>query len=149
MNGPFDTLIRVRYSETDQMGFVYHSNYFVYFEIGRTEYLRNAGVEYKRMETEDDCMIVVGSASIRHIRPARYDDVLRIRTRTTEANRRTTRLSYEIFNDASGELLATGETYHVFCDRLGRRKSLPEKYREFFKADEPQGEGAAAHRKSK
>jgi acyl-CoA thioester hydrolase len=132
MSDYFDTLIRVRYAETDQMGVVYHSNYFVYFEIGRTEFIRNAGVEYKKMETEDDCFLPVASASIRHFRPARYDDILRIRARVTESNKRTVRIGYEIFNDASGELLATGETYHAFCNRLGRPRSLPEKYRKYF-----------------
>jgi acyl-CoA thioester hydrolase len=144
MPAHFDTLVRVRYAETDQMGVVYHSNYFIYFEIGRTEYIRSAGLEYKKMEIEDDCFFVVASASIRHIRPARYDDVLRIRTRVIESNRRTSRIGYEISNDASGELLATGETYHVFCDRAGRPKSLPEKYRKYFAAVNSPVEDAAA-----
>ncbi len=132
MPAHFDTVVRVRYAETDQMGVVYHSNYFIYFEIGRTEYIRNAGLEYKKMEIEAHCFFVVASASIRHLRPARYDDVLRIRTRVVESNRRTARIGYEIFNDANEELLATGETYHVFCDRAARPKSLPEKYRKYF-----------------
>jgi acyl-CoA thioester hydrolase len=140
----FDTLVRVRYAETDQMGVVYHSNYFIYFEIGRTEYIRSAGLEYKKMEIEDDCFFVVASASIRHIRPARYDDVLRIRTRVTESSRRTARIGYEIFNDANEELLAIGETYHVFCDRAGKPKALPEKYRKYFKAVNPPAADAAA-----
>ncbi|MGO9642338.1 MAG: acyl-CoA thioesterase [Candidatus Acidiferrales bacterium] len=132
-----DTLIRVRYAETDQMGVVYYSNYFVYFEIGRTEYIRDAGIEYKKMETEDDCFLPVASASIRHFRPARYDDILRIRTRVMQSSKRTVRIGYEIFNDASGELLATGETYHAFCNRLGRPRSLPEKYRKYFRIEAP------------
>ncbi|HYB59904.1 MAG TPA: thioesterase family protein [Methylomirabilota bacterium] len=146
MNDHFDTLVRVRYAETDQMGVVYHANYFLYFEIGRTEYIRSIGVEYKKMETEDDCFFVVASAKIRHLRPARYDDLLRIRTRITEANRRTARISYEVFNDASGELLTRGETYHVFCDHLGRPKLLPEKYRRYF---EPEARPASAPAESK
>ncbi len=139
----FDTLVRVRYAETDQMGVVYHSNYFIYFEIGRTEYIRNAGLDYKKMEIEDDCFFVVASASIRYIRPARYDDVLRIRTRVTESNRRTARIGYEIFNDANEELLATGETYHVFCDHTGRPRALPEEHRKYFEAVGPPEPGPA------
>jgi acyl-CoA thioester hydrolase len=127
-----ETTVRVRYAETDQMGVVYYSNYYIYFEIGRVEYMRDRGVAYKEMEEQDDCFIIVAESSCRHHRPARYDDVLRIRTRVTEARRRTIRFAYEVLNDANGELLATGETLHVVCDRQGRPKALPEKYRHHF-----------------
>jgi len=123
---------RVRYAETDQMGVVYYANYYVYFEIGRVEYMRQRGVAYKDMEIVDDAFIVVAESQCRYRRPARYDDVLRIRTRIAEARRRTMRFAYEIVNDASGELLATGETVHVVCDRQGRPKALPEKYRQLL-----------------
>jgi acyl-CoA thioester hydrolase len=123
---------RVRYAETDQMGVVYHGNYFTWFEIGRVELCRELGFEYKQMEIEDDSFIVVAEAHCRYKRPARFDDVLEIRTRVTQSQRRTLRFGYEIFNQASGELLATGETLHVICDSRGRPKALPEKYRQFF-----------------
>ena len=132
--GYADAEIRVRYAETDQMGVVYHSNYFVWFEIGRVELCRQLGFEYKQMETEDDSFIVVARASCRYKRPARFDDVLTIRTRVADSQRRMIRFTYEIFNQSSGELLATGETLHVICDRLGRPKSLPEKYRIYLPA---------------
>jgi len=132
--GYADAEIRVRYAETDQMGVVYHSNYFVWFEIGRVELCRQLGFEYKQMETEDDSFIVVAKASCRYKRPARFDDVLTIRTRVADSQRRMIRFTYEIFNQSSGELLATGETLHVICDRLGRPKSLPEKYRIYLPA---------------
>ena len=122
---------RVRYAETDQMGVVYHGNYFTWFEIGRVELCRELGFEYKQMELEDDSFIVVAEAHCRYKRPARFDDVLTIRTRVTQSQRRTLRFGYEILNQAD-ELLATGETLHVICDSRGRPKSLPEKYREFF-----------------
>jgi acyl-CoA thioester hydrolase len=129
-----ETTIRVRYSETDQMGVVYHGNYFTWFEVGRVELCRQVGFEYKRMEVEDDSILVVAEASCRYKRPARFDDVLTVRTRVTESLRRTVRFAYEIHNHASGELVATGETLHVVCDRQGRPKSLPEKYRQYFPA---------------
>ena len=129
-----ETTVRVRYAETDQMGVVYHSNFFIWFEIGRVELFREIGVIYKDMEQKDDCHIVVGDCRCRFKRPARYDDVLRVRTRIAEAGSRTIKFAYEIVNYASGELLATGETTHVICDRLGRPKSLPEKYRNLFGA---------------
>jgi acyl-CoA thioester hydrolase len=129
-----DTTIRVRYAETDQMGVVYYGNYFTWFEIGRVELCRQLGFEYKRMESEDDSYIVVAEAYCRYKRPVRFDDVLTIRTRITQSQRRTVRFGYEILQQQSSELIATGETLHVICDRLGRPKSIPEKYRKFFPA---------------
>ncbi len=128
-----DTTIRVRYAETDQMGVVHHANHLIWFEAGRVEYCRQLGFEYKQMEIEDDSFIVVAEACCRYKRPARFDDVLTIRTRVTESQRRTIRFAYEIYNQAK-ELIATGETLHVICDRQGRAKSLPEKYRKYFVA---------------
>ena len=127
-----DTTIRVRYAETDQMGVVYHGNFFTWFEVGRVELCRQLGFEYKHMEIEDDSYIVVAEAQCRYKRPARFDDLLIVRTRVTQAQRRTVRFAYEILNEASRELIATGETLHVICDRAGRPKSLPEKYRPYF-----------------
>lgn len=127
-----ETTIRVRYAETDQMGVVYYGNYFTWFEVGRAELCRQLGFDYKRMEAEDDSFIVVVEASCRYKRPARYDDLIAIRTRIIESRKRTVRFAYEIYHQASGEQLATGETNHVICDRLGQPKSLPEKYRRYF-----------------
>jgi acyl-CoA thioester hydrolase len=127
-----ETTIRVRYAETDQMGVVYHGNYFTWFEVGRVDLCRQLGFEYKQMEIEDDSYIVVADAHCRYKRPARFDDVLVIRTRVLTAQRRTVKFGYEVVHRESGELLATGDTMHVICDRLGRPKSLPEKYRKYF-----------------
>jgi acyl-CoA thioester hydrolase len=127
-----ETLTRVRYKDTDQMGMVYYGNYFTFFEIGRVEYMRERGVAYKQMEREDDSFIVVAEASCRYLRSARFDDVLRIRTRVSESRRRSIRFAYEILRHEDGELLATGETLHVVCNRQGRPKSLPERYRRLF-----------------
>lgn len=129
-----ETAVRVRYAETDQMGVVYYGNYFTWFEIGRVEFCRQLGFEYKRMETEDDSMLVVAKASCRYKRPARFDDLLTIRTRITESKRRLISFDYEIVHQPSGETVATGETVHVICDRAGRPRSLPEKYRKYFPA---------------
>jgi acyl-CoA thioester hydrolase len=128
-----ETTIRVRYAETDQMGVAHHANHLVWFEAGRVEYCRQLGFEYRQMEIEDDCFIVVAEASCRYKRPARFDDVLTIRTRVTESQRRTIRFGYEIVNQ-SQELIATGETMHVVCDSRGRPKSLPDKYKQYFPA---------------
>jgi acyl-CoA thioester hydrolase len=134
-----DTIVRVRYAETDQMGLVYYGNYFTWFEIGRVEFCRQVGFEYKQMEIEDDSFIVVAEASCRYKRPARFDDLLTVRTRVTGSQRRTIRFAYEIFRQASEELIAMGETVHVICDRQGRPKALPEKYRKYFPLADPNG----------
>jgi acyl-CoA thioester hydrolase len=127
-----DVTVRVRYAETDQMGVVYHANYLVWFEVGRVELMRALGVEYKRMEIEDDCQIVVADAHCRYHHPARYDEVLRVRTRIAESKNRVIRFSYELFRDADEQLLATGETTHIICGRNGKPKLLPQKYRKIF-----------------
>jgi acyl-CoA thioester hydrolase len=139
-NQQSETTVRVRYKETDQMGVVYHGNYLTYFEIGRVEYLRDRGMAYKEMEEVDDSYIVVAETHCRHLRPAYYDDVLRIRTRVSRARRRTLRFAYEIVNDATGQLLTTGETVHVVCNKAGRPKALPEKYWKLFPSSAIAGE---------
>jgi acyl-CoA thioester hydrolase len=129
-----ETTIRVRYAETDQMGVVYHSNYLIWFEVGRVELCRHLGFEYKQMETEDS-FLVVADAHCRYKRPARFDDLLVVRAWVAQSQRRTVRFEYEILDQKTREVIATGHTTHVVCDRLGRAKSLPEKYRKYFPAD--------------
>jgi acyl-CoA thioester hydrolase len=132
MNDFAETTVRVRYAETDQMGVVYHGNFFTWFEVGRVELCRQLGFEYKRMEAEDDSYIVVAEAKCRYKRPAHFDDLVTIRARVTQSQRRTIRFSYEIRDQKTGHTIATGETFHVVCDGRGRPKSLPEKYRKYF-----------------
>jgi acyl-CoA thioester hydrolase len=124
--------MRVRYAETDQMGYVYYGNYYIYAEVGRVEYMRDRGVSYKQMEVEDDSFILVAESKCRYHKPARYDDPIRVRTRVTEFKRRTIRFAFEVLHDETGELLAAGETLHVVCNSKGRPKSLPDKYRRHF-----------------
>jgi acyl-CoA thioester hydrolase len=144
-----DATVRVRYAETDQMGVVYHGNYFAWFEVGRVELCRTLGFEYKRMEADDNCYIVVADAQCRYKRSAKFDDLLRVRTRVTGTTRRTIRFGYEVIRDVDNELLATGETIHVVCDREGRPRSLPEKYQHYFALAEDSAEadpaGATKH----
>ena len=127
-----ETTVRVRYAETDQMGVVYYANFFVWFEVARVELMRQLGFSYKKMEIDDDSFVVVAKASCAYKRPAKFDDVLRIRTSVTQSRRRTITFAYEVFNEANGTRIATGETLHVICDRHGKAKSLPEKYRKYF-----------------
>ena len=129
-----DATVRVRYAETDQMGVVYHANYLIWFEIGRVELMRALGFEYKLMESEDDCYIVVAEASCRYLHPARYDEVLRVRTRISRAGNRVVKYAYELLRDSDNAVLATGATTHVICGSDGKPKQLPEKYRDKFRA---------------
>jgi len=129
-----DATVRVRYAETDQMGVVYHANYLVWFEVGRVELIRALGIEYKRMEIEDDCHIVVVDARCRYLESARYDEILRIRTRIAESRNRIVKFSYQVLRDADAKVLATGETTHIICGSNGRPKLLPAKYQNVFKS---------------
>ena len=129
-----DVTVRVRYAETDQMGVVYHSNYLIWFEVGRVELMRALGFDYKLMELEDDTFIVVADVHCRYHHPARYDEVLRVRTRIAESRNRTVKFAYEVFRDLDNQLLATGTSTHVICGANGRPKLLPQKYRQVLDA---------------
>ena len=118
---------KVRYAETDQMGVAYYANYFVWFEVGRSQYCNDCGFSYRDMERETGLFLIVAEASCRYKNPARYEDELIIRTRVTESTRRTLRFSYEI-ERADGAAVATGETLHVLINAAGRPSSFPERY---------------------
>jgi acyl-CoA thioester hydrolase len=132
-----DVTVRVRYAETDQMGVVYHSNNLIWFEVGRVELMRSLGFDYKRMEAEDDTYMVVADAHCRYHCPARYDEVLTVRTRILEAKKRVLKFGYEVFRQQDQKLLATGDTTHVTTSREGRVKHFPEKYKAAFLALAP------------
>jgi acyl-CoA thioester hydrolase len=123
-----ETLLRVRYSETDKMGIVYYANYLVWFEIGRAEYCRVRGFSYKDMEENYDAFLVVAESYCRYKAPAYYDDELLIRTHITELRRRSLRFGYEIVRASDGHIIAEGETGHVVTDSSGRVRSFPEGY---------------------
>ncbi|MFP9117198.1 acyl-CoA thioesterase [Flavobacterium sp. RNTU_13] len=121
--------VRVRYAETDQMGVVYHGNYAQYFEMGRVEWLRNLGVSYKSME-EAGIMLPVVSLTMNYKKPARYDDLLRVRTIFKKQDGVKIEFDYEIYNEAN-ELLTTGYSMLVFVDmKTGRPVSPPDYVRE-------------------
>ena len=127
-----DFTVRVRYAETDQMGVVYHSNYLIWFEVGRVELMRALGFDYKQMEIEDDTFIVVADVHCRYHHPARYDELLTVRTRILEAKTRTLKFGYELLRQPDNKLLATGHTTHVACNRAGHVKHFPAKYKQVF-----------------
>ena len=118
--------VRVRYAETDQMGVVYHGNYAQYFEMGRVEWLRNMGVSYKWME-ENGVMLPVVSLSMNYKKPARYDDLLTVKTILKSQTSVKIEFDYEIYNENS-ELLTTGYSMLVFVDMKTGRPILPPDY---------------------
>ena len=118
-----DTTLRVRYSETDRMGIVYHGHYISWFEIGRTEYCRAAGVPYRTIE-DSGLLILVTAVECRYRRSARYDDEVRVATSLTDVARRGLAFGYSVF-DREGRLLADGATRHVFADSGGRPTRAP------------------------
>ena len=123
-----ETLLRVRYSETDKMGIVYYANYLVWFEIGRAEFCRARGFSYRDMEEDDDSFLVVAESYCRYKAPAYYDDELLIRTHITELRRRSLRFGYEVVRVSDDQVIAEGETGHVVTDSSGRVRSFPEGY---------------------
>jgi acyl-CoA thioester hydrolase len=118
--------VRVRYAETDQMGVVYHGNYAQYFEMGRVEWLRNLGVSYKSME-EEGIMLPVVSLTMNYKKPARYDDLLTVRTIFKKQESVKIEFDYEILNEA-GELLTTGNSILVFVNMKTGRPTTPPEY---------------------
>ncbi|MDB4752244.1 acyl-CoA thioesterase [Winogradskyella sp.] len=121
-----ETEIRVRYGETDQMGVVYHANYAVYFEVGRTEWLRQFGLSYSSMEAEG-IMLPVISLNINYKNSARYDDVLKVKTTLKKMPTATIEFEYELVNQ-NGDLLATGLTTLAFIDIERNRPTRCPKY---------------------
>jgi acyl-CoA thioester hydrolase len=128
-----ETLVRVRYSETDKMGVVYHANYLIWFEIGRTEFCRARGFSYREMEENDNAFLVVAESYCRYKAPAYYDDELIVRTQITELRRRSLRFGYEILRPSDGVVIAEGETGHIVIDANGRVRSFPEGYTQLLR----------------
>jgi len=129
-----ETRLRVRYAETDKMGVVYHSNFAIWFEVGRVELMRQLGVEYRTMEKDDNCHIPVVELRVRYKAPALYDDLIVVRTRLAHARSSLLHFSYEIFRAGDQALLATGETMHIVVDDKFQRRPLPERYVKAFAA---------------
>ena len=118
--------VRVRYSETDQMGVVYHGNYAQYFEMGRVEWLRNIGISYKWME-ENGIMLPVVSLNMNYKKPARYDDLLIVKTIFKKQESVKIEFDYEIRNEKD-ELLTIANSTLFFVDMKTGRPVLPPEY---------------------
>lgn len=138
-----ETTIRVRYAETDQMGVVYYANFFVWFEVGRVEFLRQLGFNYSEMESRDGCYIAVVDARCRYKAPAHYDEEIKIRTHLKSFRGSLVQFHYEAERAGDGTLLAEGETTHMVTDAQMKVRSLPEKYARVFEELLPRPEAPA------
>jgi acyl-CoA thioester hydrolase len=127
--------IRVRYSETDQMGVAYHAHYLVWCEVGRTDYIRELGMPYALLE-QSGLRLAVAEAHVRYVAPARYDDIVQIHTWVERVQSRAVTFGYELRRVAprDGMRIATAETMLIALDRSGAPRILPaslvEKFRE-------------------
>jgi acyl-CoA thioester hydrolase len=126
------TELRVRYAETDQMGVVYYANYLVWFELGRVEFMRSLGFDYKQMEVEDGCILPVVEATCRYKAPARYDDVILIEAWPVLLRGSLVKFAYRVLRAPSmregQQVLAEGETVHIVCDASMQKCLMPERY---------------------
>ncbi|MFO7768197.1 MAG: thioesterase family protein [bacterium] len=118
--------VRVRYAETDAQAVVYHANFLEYFEVGRTGWVRDAGFPYTGLEA-DGFALVVAEAHMRFMRPARYDEVLRIETRLSELRTRSCTFSYRVLRERTGEALVEGWTALVCLGPEGRAVPIPDR----------------------
>jgi acyl-CoA thioester hydrolase len=123
--------VRVRYADTDQMGVTYHANYLVWFEVGRTDWLRAAGWTYRDMERAGVSLPVI-EVTCRYLQPARYDDEIDIRTRATRLTPVRIRFDYEAVRVADGVAAASGHSVHAALNSAGRPCRLPERVLQMF-----------------
>ena len=126
-----DVEFRVRYAETDQMGVVYHTNYLVWCEVGRTDFIRQRGMSYADIERAG-IGLAVTELSARFHAAARYDDMVRVRTTLADVRSRGITFDYVITNAATGDRLVTARTALVSIDRSGRLVALPNEIRRLF-----------------
>jgi acyl-CoA thioester hydrolase len=127
-----ESRFRVRYAETDQMGVVYYANYFVWMEVGRSDFCRECGFSYRELEREEQAYIAVAEANCRYLAPTRYDDEILVETEMTRVSSRIMEFSYRIRTAAT--LLAEGRTVHVVIGADGKPRSVPARYLELLKS---------------
>lgn len=120
-----ETTVRVRYAETDQSGIVYNANYLIWCELGRGDYFWQRGKDYGRDIEARGLSLPVVEANLRFLAPARYGDLVTIRTTVQSMKSRDLTFSYIIRNEQTGQVLCTGWTRHMWVDRDGRVKTAP------------------------
>ena len=127
-----ESRFRVRYAETDQMGMVYYANYLIWMEIGRTDFCRECGFNYRDLEREEHAFLTVAEANCRYLAPARYDDEIVVETGIARLKSRVVEFVYRIKTGPA--LLAEGRTLHVVIGPDGRPRAMPERYLELLRS---------------
>ena len=122
--------VRVRYPETDRMGVAWHGHYLAWFEMGRTELMRDAGLAYGVLEDERAIYFPVVAVDVRYLASARYDEILTVETRVESVSRVRVRFAYRLRRESDPELLATGHTVHASVGGTGRPTRMPEDVRQ-------------------
>ncbi len=132
-----ETKLTVRYAETDQMGIAHHSNYPIWFEAGRTYFLKEMGMSYGDIE-KSGILLPLCELHLKFISPAKYEDEIVVRTKVASVSRVRVIFSYQVLHDASGQLLAAGETVHAWTDKglkpVNAQKAIPSVYSALCKA---------------
>ena len=129
---PYDFEVRIAYADTDRMGVVYYANYLVLFERGRTEFMRNAGLRYRDLEEKERLFMPVMEAHVDYMAPARYDDLIRVRTTVTDVRSRTVKFDYRIEDATTGMRLASASTTLASINREGKLVALPAEVRKLM-----------------
>jgi acyl-CoA thioester hydrolase len=124
-----ETEIRMRYQETDNMGVVYYANYFVWFEVARSEFFRSLGISYSRLEADGNYLMVV-SARCEYKHPARYDDIVKVESWISKARNSSLEFNYRLYVDKT--LIAVGESAHVFTDSKRKATKIPREIKDII-----------------
>lgn len=123
-----EVTFHVRYAETDAMGIVHHGSYIIYFEEGRSNYIRQRGSSYAEFE-RTGYYLTVSEVNVRYLRPARYDQRLTVRCRVSEAKSRQITFSYEVVDAENGDVFATGSSKHICITQDGQVARIPDLWR--------------------
>src|SRR4051812_3302423 len=121
----YDFEVRISYSETDRMGVIYYANYLVFFERGRTEFLRSLGMRYRDLEEKEGIFLPAADAHVEYLHPGRYDDLIKVRTFISELGGAHITFRYEIINVEINQLIATGSSKHPTVNRAWKPTRIP------------------------
>ena len=127
-----ESRFRVRYAETDQMGMVYYANYLIWMEVGRSDFCRECGFNYRDLEREEKSFLAVAEANCRYLAPARYDDEIVVHTELKRVASRIIEFTYRIQRGTT--LLAEGRTVHVVIGPDGKSRVLPDRYLQLLRS---------------
>jgi len=128
----YDFEVRITYSETDRMGVIYYANYLVFYERGRTEFLRSLGLRYRDLEEKEQIYLPAMDATVNYLHPGRYDDLIRVRTFISELGGAHITFRYEITLVESGQLIAKGSSKHATVNRQWRPTRIPPSLRKLL-----------------